>query len=753
MRHFRLRGKIGIVIGVLVLTALIIAGVGIGQLRSADNQMHRLVDKTAHKVYLCANMRIAEWRAVRHVKNAIISIEDEDSRQQVEKAHQIFGEAAQFRQELVQAIDGGGDRDEKRMMDEVQKAWEAFEKINREAETLSILNTNPKATVLSHTKIREQVNQMREALDLLLKHSDREADAKDSAAARAAYKQARLAAKILVLTFDAHHLLDRHVQTPKDEEKNTIEDQYKTQMKEIATSLDTLTNLVSDKERGACDRAAAAFSQFKQLASEVLRLSRLNSIFKLSEITSGSYRVALNGLNKTESNLAEHLRSQFITQKERSQEEYGFARWLIVAVAVIGIVLSLGLSLMVTRSITEPIARSLAVSESIAHGDLTQRFDLQQRDEIGQLATALNRVSSTLSRIVGEIRGVSGGLGGSARELHTVSHEMLAQSEEMATQAGNVASATEQMSTNISTMAAGAEQMSMNVASISSASEEISVNVGTISAAATTTAKNVTTVSKALNDITRSFQDIAREARESSQIAAQAMDQAAGATATMNALDRAAGEISKVTEVIKMIALQTNLLALNATIEATSAGEAGKGFAVVAHEIKELANQSARAAEDIAQKIEGVQSSTRKAVEVIEGVSQIIHTINTSAVRASEAVQKQTQAADKIAVNVGEASQGVENIANSISEVAKGTTDMSKNASEAAKGANDMSRNASEAAKGARDSAANIHGVSQATRDNTESAQKVNQAAEQLTRIADELHKLVGKFKIEASHE
>src|SRR5205823_698178 len=101
--------------------------------------------------------------------------------------------------------------------------------------------------------------------------------------------------------------------------------------------------------------------------------------------------------------------------------------------------------------------------------------------------------------------------------------------------------------------------------------------------------------------------------------------------------DRSAGEINKVTETIKMIALQTNLLALNATIEATSAGEAGKGFAVVAREVKELANQSGQAAEDIARKIEAVQGSTREAVRVIQSVAEIIGAIHASAGRISEA--------------------------------------------------------------------------------------------------------------------
>ena len=98
----------------------------------------------------------------------------------------------------------------------------------------------------------------------------------------------------------------------------------------------------------------------------------------------------------------------------------------------------------------------------------------------------------------------------------------------------------------------------------------------------------------------------------------------------MNALDRSAGEVGKVTEMIKLIAMQTNLLALNATIEATSAGEAGKGFAVVANEIKELANQSGKAAEDIARMIEGMQANTREAVGVIQRVAETITAINTA---------------------------------------------------------------------------------------------------------------------------
>jgi methyl-accepting chemotaxis protein len=312
-----------------------------------------------------------------------------------------------------------------------------------------------------------------------------------------------------------------------------------------------------------------------------------------------------------------------------------------------------------------------------------------------------------------------------------------------------VASSTEQMTMNVTTMATAAEEMSMNVASISSASEQISVNVGTISCAAEATARNVTTVATALQDSTQAFEAISHDAREGSQVANRALSMADGASTTMKELERSAADIGKVTEAIKMIALQTNLLALNATIEATSAGEAGKGFAVVAHEIKELANQSAQAAEDIARKIEGVQSSTRDAVEVIREVQQIIFTLNAASTRISDSIDKQSLSAKTSAANLAEASQGVEHIARSIAEVAKGANDMSRNAGEAATAATDTARNASEAAKAVNDISANIHGVSQATRDNTASAQQVNAAAQRLAAIANQLQQLVGQFKIQ----
>jgi methyl-accepting chemotaxis protein len=447
--------------------------------------------------------------------------------------------------------------------------------------------------------------------------------------------------------------------------------------------------------------------------------------------------------------LRESLRKRLDVDLEEISRVARNTRMLMIFVPLIGILVSLILASIITKSITLPLARGVEISTAVAQGDLTRRIGLRQHDEVGRLAAAIDHAAESFGKIVKDIHDTSQTIGGAAAELSSVSHQMLSQSEEMNIQAGHVASGTEQMTANVNTMAAAAEEMSMNVLAISSASEEISVNVGTISTAAESAARNVATVVGSIQESTQAFESISKDAREGSSIADKALVMADDANATMQSLDRSAAEIDKVTEAIKMIALQTNLLALNATIEATSAGDAGKGFAVVANEIKELAHQSAKAAEDIARKIEGVQASSREAIRVIGDVQEIIRDLNVSSSRIADAVEKQSAAAKISTSNLSEATQGVEHIAFSIAEVAKGASDMSRNASEAAQGASDVSRNAAEAAKAVGDISSNIHGVSQATRENTASAQQVNAAADRLASIAGQLKQLVDRFKIE----
>jgi methyl-accepting chemotaxis protein len=383
---------------------------------------------------------------------------------------------------------------------------------------------------------------------------------------------------------------------------------------------------------------------------------------------------------------------------------------------------SLALSAFVWFRILKPMEAVTLALRDIAEGegDMTRRLPEATRDEIGALAHWFNMFVGNLTGIIGQISGNSTSLARASGEMNDVSSALATASEQMNAQANNVAGSTEQMSVNITTVAAAVEQMSMNVSSVSTGAEEMSASMKGVAGS--------------VEALTVSINKINIHAREASGVAKQVMDRSRMAESAMKNLGEAATAIGKVTDVIKRIAEQTNLLALNATIEAASAGAAGKGFAVVANEIKQLASQSASAAEDIYRRIEGVQNNTEKAVGVIGEALSTIGLINEAVDLITNLVEAQSKAAMEISGSVAQASTGADNIAASIAEVAKG--------------ANEVSRNTGEAAQGASDVSSNIHGVSTAAREASASARKVSASSGDIARIASELESLVGRFKV-----
>jgi methyl-accepting chemotaxis protein len=748
MKHLKIATKMGLVIAVLAATALVIAIVGYLRLGEVNERLGQLVDQTARAAELCSELRFEVLNVVRAERGAIVADKDEVTLEYRRSAESAMARANTALERLTPLLESSPSVERRQQLNDFVKYWNELQGHQKEMLELSAIHSNTKADALLNNELFKKTSTLITQLERQLAMVDKgAADApKDAAHQVATDKKVRALLRAMALLPEYSRLLNRHIYIRPGAEMDRVELQTNAVLTELDTLLTGSQSPLDDKLRRM---AETALVDLATLGKQVQDLSRIDSNYRSTQLALGPARKAFEACIDALGKLYAGLNGEMKTEMARGQAGAVFAQRLMLIVPAVGIPLSLVLAILLTRAITRPVAHGVAVSGAIARGDLTQRLNLEQRDEIGQLTQALDRAAATFSRIVGDIRRVSAAVGGSASELSGVSHQLLAQSEEMATQASHVAGSTGQMETNINTMAAAAEQMSMNVVSISSASEEISVNVGTISSAAEGAARNVGTVSDAIRNATRTFETVSADARANSQVASQAMELAQHATGTMNLLDRAAGEINKVTETIKMIALQTNLLALNATIEATSAGEAGKGFAVVAHEIKELANQSGKAAEDIARRIEGVQESKRDVVRAIQAVSEIIQTINTSAGRISEAVEKQMRGAMASAANLDEASKGVGNIAGSIAEVSKGANDMSRNAAEAATGANDVSRNAADAARGVREISSNIQGVSQATRDNTASAQRVNAAAEKLSDIAAELQKIVGQFKIQ----
>jgi methyl-accepting chemotaxis protein len=752
VNHLRIRTKLGLIVGILVLCVLVVAVMGYRRLGDINQRVQHMVDVTSQKVLLTVSIR-ANLQGTRRMEiRAVLTPDDKESQDYATQTRDVAKQLEATYADLDKLIEAGASPAERQALQKFDQSWQEYRTNQEQVLKLAVENSNVKSHALAAGKLSEKVAAIQQAAATGLRQIERlraEAlPANDAKSLLPLDRDYQSLARLQVLALDMHRQVNLHVYDTTDEEMDRLDEQFVSWQKEADERLAQLAESTDSRGLAWAEPLSNAFRELRPLTAQLQKLLRANTNARSAELMSASNPLiddCMTALADLIAELDTDLKDDMTSIGDTSR----YAQWLMVCVPLVCIALSLGLAFLLTRSIVGPLAAGVAISESMAQGDMTRRLNLVQRDEVGLLGRALDHVAAAFGKIVGEIRSVSRNIGTSASDLSSVSHQVLAQSEEMTAQAGQVASSTEQMATNITTMAAAAEEMSMNVASISSASEEISVNVSTISAAAETTARNVTTVAAALQESTHAFETISHDARDGSQVANRALGMADGAGNTMKDLERSASDIGKVTEAIKMIALQTNLLALNATIEATSAGEAGKGFAVVAHEIKELANQSAQAAEDIARKIEGVQGSTRDAVAVIHDVQQIIYTLNASSLRISESIDKQSLSAKTSASNLAEASQGVEHIARSIAEVAKGANDMSRNAGEAATAANDMSRNASEAAQAVGDISANIHGVSQATRDNTTSAQHVNAAAQRLAAIATQLQQLVGQFKIQ----
>ena len=391
-----------------------------------------------------------------------------------------------------------------------------------------------------------------------------------------------------------------------------------------------------------------------------------------------------------------------------------------VVIAIAALFLWMAAFYILFGRIFSPVQRSSELIRKIANTrDLTLRTPVLSHDEIGEQNKSFNELMDEMRKAVSQTKMCAGLLTSSSEELASVSRHLKDSSSDTVNQADATSAAAEQMIMNINAMADGAEKASANAGEVAKSAERMSANMQT--------------VASAVEEMSMSISKIAANADEASKVAANAAIKSGEATVVMGKLGAAAKEIGQVTDLIKKIADKTNLLALNATIEAASAGEAGKGFAVVAGEIKSLANQSAQSADDIAMRIEGIQSGAANAVRVIDEVSSIIQAINNSVEVIVGHVEQQTNASNEIASNVTQASTGAHRVADSIGEVAKGARDMSHNAGEAVKGATHVHNT--------------MQVFNQVARETSDSSLQMETVAVELSKISEKLSNVVDEFK------
>lgn len=365
-----------------------------------------------------------------------------------------------------------------------------------------------------------------------------------------------------------------------------------------------------------------------------------------------------------------------------------------ITIGIISFLLFAAVAWAIATSIVGRIKENAMMMNDIAHGegDLTKRLQVRSTDEIGELSSGFNLFMDKLLDLIRDVASGVSSVNDSSTGLLTMSDELAKSADNASSRATRVDQSTRDMTDSLNGVAAAIEQSSANIAMVATATEEMSATINEIS-------KNTET------------------ARD---ISATALERTHSTSREMEALQKAAKEIGKVTESITDISSQTNLLALNATIEAARAGDAGKGFAVVAHEIKELASQTAEATQNIKRIVESVQTTASTSASGMKEISTIINEVHDIVATIAGAVEEQSAATSEIAQNVNQASQGIQEV--------------SENTAVCTAMANDISRDILE--------------VSSASEGVTRIGGTLQASAEEMRSMSDQLGTLVGRFKI-----
>jgi methyl-accepting chemotaxis protein len=442
--------------------------------------------------------------------------------------------------------------------------------------------------------------------------------------------------------------------------------------------------------------------------------------------------------------------------REATQEMFHDARFLILTILAITIVLGICLALGLARLIADPLTKLGILVEEVSKGDLTTDIKSQSRDEIGWLEHSMRQMVKNLRDIASQITI-------SSRAVATSAEEIAASSTQMAKGAENQSSSTEQTSSTMVEIASQMQLLAKNAEALAANVDETSASIQQMSATLAQTARHgevllgaVDQASGTLSTMISNVGSIATRVHQVDQVSQQSVTDTRQGGArlqeSINSIGARSDEVGKIVKVIEGIADQTSLLALNAAIEAARAGDAGKGFAVVADEVRRLAERSMQATQEIGEVIETVQTDTRKAVSLMEGVlagiMESIGKTSTLVAGVATAADEQAVGAKKVLDTMAEMSTLTRQIAGSIKENAAGAVEINRAAQKMNQLTHQMSEAVGEQKRGGEMVVEAVESIALISRQNLVAVEQMSSAAKSLASESETLKQRAEIFQV-----